>query len=63
MEAVSMFGNGQGPLTTHDLQTRAYLAGRRLQGASRLTRKQQLRALSGALAFFVILLILFFTVG
>jgi hypothetical protein len=58
-----MFGNGQGPLTPHDLHTRAYLAGRRRQGMSRLTRKQQLRALFGALAFFVALLILLFAVG
>jgi hypothetical protein len=58
-----MIGNGQGPLTPRDLQTRAYLAGRRRQGASHLTRKQQLRALYGALAFFVILLILIFALG
>jgi hypothetical protein len=58
-----MIGNGQGPLAPRDLQTRAYLAGRRLKGEPRLTRKQQLRVLSGALAFFVILLILLFTLG
>jgi hypothetical protein len=62
-EAILMIGGGPYGFRPRDETTRAYLAGRRLAGEPRLTRRKQLIVLSGTLAFFVVILILFFAVG
>jgi hypothetical protein len=51
---------GPSPLMPRDDRTRAYLAGRRLKGETRLTQRQQLTALFGAVGFFVAVLVLIF---
>lgn len=51
---------GPSPFNPRDDKIRAYLAGRRLKGETRLTQRQQLTALFGALGFFVVILVLIF---
>jgi hypothetical protein len=58
-----VIGGGPYGFKPRDETTRAYLAGRRLAGEPRLPPRKQLMVLGGTLAFFVVILILFFTVG
>jgi hypothetical protein len=51
---------GIGPNPPQGDPTRGYLAGRRLPGESRLSRRKQLTALSIGLAIFVVVLIVLF---
>jgi hypothetical protein len=54
LEAILVIG---GPGRDPDMTTRSYVAANRLEGVSRVSRRNQLTVLVGALAFFVVVLI------
>jgi hypothetical protein len=57
-----MMGGGQPLLTPRDRTPLAYVSGRRLKGETRLSRRQQLTALTSGLVFFLIVFLLLLVV-